>query len=236
MEDNNPTSTEASPGSDRSTPARSARSTGGAVHGGTEVPAPGDEVDGVLDGVLDGGTGSSDRGVDGGTAGVSPPGPDDTGGAGGAGGTVAPEETGGAGETPALEVPAGGAAVSEVDDSSSTSEGTSFRAAALGFTPDADTRTVSVTVDTATRVCVAIRAARTSRAFPSATTVSVTVEVVSNGSVHHCDVDRVGGGAARGASSGDPVSAINANMPPSARNGTTTTAPKHPRPLRGSSR
>ncbi|NKE61298.1 hypothetical protein FXN61_32835 [Lentzea sp. PSKA42] len=59
---------------------------------------------------------------------------------------------------------------------------------------------------------------------------------VSNGSVHHCDVGRDGGGAASGASSGDPVKAINANMPPSARNGTTTTAPKHPRPLRGSSR
>ncbi|MBM7858381.1 hypothetical protein [Lentzea nigeriaca] len=57
---------------------------------------------------------------------------------------------------------------------------------------------------------------------------------VSNGSVHHCDVGRDGGGTASGASSGDPVSAINANMPPSARNGTTTTAPMHPRPLRGS--
>jgi hypothetical protein len=62
------------------------------------------------------------------------------------------------------------------------------------------------------------------------------VVTVSNGSVHHCDVGRTGGGAASGASSGEPVSAINANIPPSARNGTTTTAPKHPRPLRGSSR
>ncbi|MDX8143341.1 hypothetical protein SK854_14530 [Lentzea sp. BCCO 10_0061] len=60
---------------------------------------------------------------------------------------------------------------------------------------------------------------------------------VSKGSVHHWDVEgRAGGGAANGASDGDPVKAINANMPPSARNGTTTTAPKHPRPLRGSSR
>jgi hypothetical protein len=68
----------------------------------------------------------------------------------------------------------------------------------------------------------------------------VTVDIVdpvSNGSVHHCDVGRDdGGGAASGASSGDPVKAISTNMPPSARNGTTTTAPKHPRPLRGSSR
>ncbi|MDX8034788.1 hypothetical protein SK803_31620 [Lentzea sp. BCCO 10_0856] len=93
----------------------------------------------------------------------------------------------------------------------------------------------------ATRVCVAVanRAAATSRARPSTTTVSVTVDIetpVSKGSVHHCEVGRAGGGAANGASSGDPVRAINANMPPSARNGTTTTAPKHPRPLRGSSR
>ncbi|WP_157985084.1 hypothetical protein [Lentzea terrae] len=124
-----------------------------------------------------------------------------------------------------------------VDSSSSGPAGGSFRPVAADLAPVA--RTVSVTVDTATRVCVAIRAARTSRAAPSTTTVSVTVDSevpVSNGSVHHCDVGRAGGGAASGASSGDPVSAISANMPPSARNGTTTTAPKHPRPLRGSSR
>ncbi|WP_189258600.1 hypothetical protein [Lentzea flava] len=139
------------------------------------------------------------------------------------------------------EVTTGGAEVSEEDvgtgSPGSSAPGDSFRGAAGGFAPVA--RTVSVTVDTATRVCVASRAARASRAAPSTTTVSVTVDrevAVSNGSVHHCEVGRDGGGAASGASSGDPVSAISANMPPSARNGTTTTAPKHPRPLRGSSR
>lgn len=95
-----------------------------------------------------------------------------------------------------------------------------------------------MTVTPTTRVDVAVRATA-SRAAPWTTTVSVTVDndtAVSNGSVHHDDVGRAEGGAANGASDGDPVKAINANMPPSAKKGTTTTAPKHPRPLRGSSR
>ncbi len=151
--------------------------------------------------------------------------------------------TGGAGST--LDVTTGGAEVSEEDGgagfvgsaSPGGCSGGSLRPVAGGFA-EIVVRTVSVTVDTATLVWVASRAALSSRACPSITTVSVTVAVVnaSNGSVHHCDVGRDGGGAACGASSGDPVSAINTNMPPSARNGTTTTAPKQPRPLRGSSR
>lgn len=177
-----------------------------------------------------GGVGSSDRGVEG--VGVAV-----TGGADEAGGS----NTGGGGTTEEVD-DITGVEVSEEDGrvsigSSSGSAGGSFRPVAGGFVEVA--RTVSVTVDTATRVCVASRAARTSRAAPSTTTVSVTVdsgEPVSNGSVHHCEVGRDGGGAASGASSGDPVKAINANIPPSARKGTTTTAPKHPRPLRGSSR
>lgn len=121
---------------------------------------------------------------------------------------------------------------------SSGSEG-SFRSIAAGFV--VLTRTVSVTVaPPTTRVRVAIRAARTSLGAPSATTVSVTVASetpVSKGSVHHDAVGRTeGGGAASGFSAAPPVKAISANMPPSAKNGTTTTAPKHPRPLRGSSR
>ncbi len=151
-------------------------------------------------------------------------------------GSAGAELTGGAGGTLEADVVTT-EVLSGVDgpSSGSSSGKGSFRPVAAGFVEE--TRTVSVTVET--RVCVAIRAARTSRACPSTTTVSVTVDnvvPVSNGSVHHCDVGRAGGGAASGASSGDPVSAINANIPPSARNGTTTTAPKHPRPLRGSSR
>lgn len=89
-----------------------------------------------------------------------------------------------------------------------------------------------------TRLVVANSAPRMSLRCPCTTTVSSVLVGVSNGSVHHMlvFVGRAGAGAPRGLSSGDPVSAINANIPPSARNGTMTTAPKHPRPLRGSSR
>jgi hypothetical protein len=190
-------------------------------------------------GVVEGGTGSSDRGAEGVGVPVTGAVGDDEAGGTTTGGTC------GAGGKADDDVTTGGAALSELDggttsvgSSSRGPAGGSFRPVTGGF-PPAVLRTVSVTVDTATRVCVANRAARTSRAAPSTTTVSVTVDSevpVSNGSVHHCDVGRAGGGAASGASSGDPVSAINANMPPSAKNGTTTTAPKHPRPLRGSSR
>lgn len=180
---------------------------------------------------MTGGTGSSARGVDeGGTsvAGAS------TGGtavetgtsAGGAGSTV---------DTTTVVVVTTG---EEADGGSSSGSAGSFRPVAAGLTED--TRTVSVTVaPPTTRVCVATRAARASRAAPCTTTVSVTVASetpVSNGSVHHWEEGREGGGAARGPSEGVPVNAISANIPPSAKKGTTTTAPKHPRPLRGSSR
>ena len=152
---------------------------------------------------------------------------------------------------------AGGGAVSTVDtttgvvvttgdsgseaggDTGSASEPGSFLSTAAGFA--GLSRTVSVTVvPPTTRVWVVILAVRTSLAAPCATTVSVTVASetpVSKGSVHHDAVGLDdGGGAASGDSADDPVKAISANTPPSAKNGTTTTAPKHPRPLRGSSR
>lgn len=177
-------------------------------------------------------TGSSARGVEGGfSAGGS------TGGAAGAGvsttggGAVSTVDT-----TAEVVVATGGESDSEGGVGCSSPG--SFRPVAAGLV--VETRTVSVTVEPTTRVWVAIRAALTSLAAPSATTVSVTVASdtpVSKGSVHQDSVGRdEGGGAANGDSPPAPVKAINANMPPSAKNGTTTTAPKHPRPLRGSSR
>lgn len=136
---------------------------------------------------MDGGTGSSDRGVEGVGAGLPVAGTVGTVEAGGC-------KVGGAGATTEDDdVTTGGAGLSEVDvgpaSTGSTSPGPaggSFRPVAAGLVPVV--RTVSVTVDTATRVWVASRAARTSRAAPSTTTVSVTVDIVvpvSNGSVHH---------------------------------------------------
>lgn len=183
------------------------------------------------------GVGVSDRGhggvvvdgtsADGGSAGGSAGGGGSTGGAGGS--AEEDEVPGAVGFVGSNSVGSPGTCGAEVD------VGVSLRPVGCGRDV---AEIVTVDVSVAVTRLVARSTARISLRCASTRTVSVTVEDVSSGSVHHwlVFVGRGGAGAPSGLPSGDPVNAINANIPPSARNGMMTTAPKHPRPLRGSSR